>query len=184
VADHLFLCGLCPAQRTGYEGGRELQLHGPKKNLRLQLDDIRRRLFEVEPELLTDLVEIATYVFGTDNLVSRGGDTFKNMGEAWRRAFRLVIAVRQAGIWKEPQHLHALCEVLRFLSEDSWDFEFVAREDPPSIQGYLNFAKAEAEGASGATIVLFSGGLDSFAGAVHELVASDRHIVLLSRGIG
>ena len=79
------------------------------------MDDIRRRLLEVEPELLTDLAEIATYVFAADNLVSRGGDALRNMGKAWRRSFHLVIAVRQPGIWKEPQRQHTLCEVLRFL---------------------------------------------------------------------
>ena len=63
MADHLFLCGLSQSQLSSYDGGRQLQLHGPKKNLRLRVDDIRRRLFEVEPDLLTDLAEIATYVF-------------------------------------------------------------------------------------------------------------------------
>jgi 7-cyano-7-deazaguanine synthase in queuosine biosynthesis len=184
MADHCFLCGLSQTQLSSFDSGRDLQLHGPKKNLRLQLDDIRRGLLEVEPELLTDLAEIAAYVFAADNLVSRGGDALKNMGKAWRRRFRLVIAVRQPGIWKEPQRLHALCEALRFLSEDSWDFEFVRLEDPPSIQGYVNFAKTEAETGGSSAIVLFSGGLDSFAGAVHELLAGDRHIVLLSRRIG
>jgi hypothetical protein len=183
MADHLFLCGLTPIERENYAGGRELQLHGPKKNLRLEMEGFRRWLSEVEPELLTDLIEIATYVFAADNLVSRGGDAFKNMGKAWRRRFRLVIAVRQPGIWKEPQHQHALCEVLRFLSEDSWAFEFVAIEAPPIIQEYVHFAKSDAEIAAGASIVLFSGGLDSYAGAVHELLADDRHVVLLSRRI-
>jgi Queuosine biosynthesis protein QueC len=183
MADHLFLCGLSQTQLISYDGGRELQLHGPKKNLRLQVDDIRRRLFEVEPELLTDLAEIATYVFAADNLVSRGGDALRNMGKAWRRRFRLVIAVRRPGIWKEPQHLHALCDVLGFLSEDSWAFEFVAIEAPSDIQEYVHFAKSDADIATGASIVLFSGGLDSYAGAVHELLAGDRHVVLLSRRI-
>ena len=44
-------------------------------------------------------------------------------------------------------------------------------------------ARDEIERVSGASIVLFSGGLDSFAGAVHELLASDRHVVLLSRRV-
>ena len=183
MLDHLFLCGLGPTQRAGYEGGRELHLHGTKQNLRLQMDNVRSWLSEVEPALLTDLVEVATYVFAADNLVSRGGDAFKNMGEAWRRRIRLVIAVRRPGIWKEPQHLHVLCQALRFLSEDSWDFEFVMLEDPPSLQGYLMFAR-EVDAARSATIVPFSGGLDSYAGAVHELCASDRHVILLSRRIG
>ena len=60
------------------------------------------------------MAEIATYVFAADNLVSRGGDALSNMGKAWRRSFSLVIAVRQPGIWKEPQRLHALCEALAF----------------------------------------------------------------------
>jgi len=183
MGDHLFLCGLSQAQLSSYDGGRVLQLRGSKTNLRLQIDDIRRRLLEVEPELLTDLAEIATYVFAADNLVSRGGDALRNMGKAWRRNFHLVIAVRQPGIWKEPQRQHTLCDVLQFLTEDSWAFEFVALEDPPSIQGYVNFGKGEIEGVSGASIILFSGGLDSFAGAVHELTTSDRYVVLLSRRV-
>ena len=184
MPDHLFLCGLSPTQRTAYEGGRELHLHGSRKNLRLEVDDIRGRLSEVEPKLLTDLVEIASYVFAADNLVSRGGDVLRNMGKAWRRRFRLVIAVRQPGIWKEPQHLHALCTALQFLSEDNWDFEFISLEKPPSIQTYLTFTDVDVEKAAGTTIVLFSGGLDSFAGAVHELLEGNQHVVLLSRRLG
>src|SRR5262245_43502395 len=181
MGDHLFLCGLSQTQLSSYVRGRELQLRGPNTNVRLQIDDIRRRLLDVEPERLTDLAEIATYVFAADNLVSRGGDALRNMGKAWRRSFHLVIAVRQPGMWKEPQRQHTLCEALQFLTEDSWAFEFITLEDPPSIQGYVSFGKAEVEGVSGASIVLFSGGLDSFAGAVHELRTSDQHVVLLSR---
>ena len=184
MAERLFLCGVTPAQRVEYSGGRDLHIHGPRANLRLRLDDIRRRLFDVEPTLLTDLVEIATYVFAADNSVSRGGVKFENMGEAWRRSFRLAIAVRQPGTWKEPQRLHALREVLAFLTDDEWEFEFVELENPPTLPDYLNFAEARVESPGDATIVLFSGGLDSYAGAVEELYSSNRHVVLLSRQIG
>src|SRR5688572_10233106 len=184
MAEHLFLCGLSPGQRAEFKGGRELHLHGARKNLRLELADIRHRLIDTEPDQLTDLVEIATYVFAADNLVRRGGITLKNMGESWRRTYRLVVAVRQPGTWKEPQRLHALCECLAFLSEDDWSFDFVELENPSSLQDYLNFAETQVERSGGATIVLFSGGLDSYAGAVQELYASNRHVVLLSRGVG
>ena len=184
MAEQLFLCGVTSAQRAEYSGGRELHIHGPRANLRLRLDDIRRRLLDVEPTLLTDLVEIATYVFAADNLVSRGGVKFKNMGEAWRRTFRLVIAVRQPGTWKEPQKLHALREALGFLTDDQWEFEFVDLDNPPTLDSYLNFAEDGVERPGDATIVLFSGGLDSYAGAVEELYSSNRHVVLLSRQIG
>jgi 7-cyano-7-deazaguanine synthase in queuosine biosynthesis len=183
MTEQLFLCGLSKTQGSEYNRGRELHLHGPRTNVRLKLDDIRCRFLDVEPELSADLLEIAAYVFAADNAVSRGGPTFRNMGKYWRREFRLVIAVRQPGCWSEPQRLHALREVLQFLSGDAWAFEFLDLENPPSIQSYLSFADAHVDRSGDTTIVLFSGGLDSFAGAVHELNNSNSHVVLVSRRI-
>ena len=101
MAEHLFLCGLSKAQRAPYPRGRVLHLHGPNRNVRLRLDDVRKRLLEVEPELLTDLAEIATYVFAADCAIRRGGPTLKRMGQGWRRTFRLVIGVRQPAKWRQ-----------------------------------------------------------------------------------
>ena len=140
MAERVFLCGLSKAQCAEHKEGRELNLHGPDANVRLRLDDIRRGLLAVEPELLTDLLEIAAYVFAADNAIRRGDLTLKGMGAHWRRGFRLVIAVRRPGSWSEPQRLNALREVLRFLSDDAWAFEFVGLENPPLIQDYLGIA--------------------------------------------
>ena len=49
---------------------------------------------------------------------------------------------------------------------------------------YLGYGDADGRGSDASTIVLFSGGLDSFAGAVQELNSSDRHVILLSRRLG
>ena len=184
MAEHLFLCGLSKAQRAPYPRGRVLHLHGPNRNVRLRLDDVRKRLLEVEPELLTDLAEIATYVFAADCAIRRGGPTLKRMGQGWRRTFRLVIGVRQPAKWRQRQRLSALRDVLQFLSEDTWLFDFEPLEDPPGIQTYLGIAGLDADKSGGTTIMLFSGGLDSFAGAVHELNTSNRHVVLVSRRLG
>ena len=94
-----FLCGLSKAQRSSYRGGRQFYLHGSEVNVRLKLDDIRCQLVDVEPKLLTDLVEIASYVFASDCSVPRGGPALKMMGERWRRRFHLVVAVREPGLW-------------------------------------------------------------------------------------
>ena len=184
MAERLFLCGLSAAQQARYAAGRALHLHGPKANVRLHLDDLRGGLLEIEPELLTDLIEIAVYVFAADCAISRGGPALKEMGAQWRRQFRLVIAVRQPGSWAAPQRLHALREALQFLTEDCWTFEFVELENPPSIQEYLGFSDGDAVKTDGSTIVLFSGGLNSFAGAVTELSSGNQHVVLLSRRLG
>ena len=181
MSEHLFLCGLSQEQRAKCEPGRDLQLHGPDTNVTLKLDDIRRRLIRVEPELLTDFLEIAAYVFAADNLVRRGGPVFSGVGKDWRRHFQLAIAVRRPGQWRSPGMMFALRGVLQFLSDDAWDFEFVELQNPPRIGGYLNFAAADADRPGDTTIVMFSGGLDSFAGAVHELQHSNRHVVLMSR---
>lgn len=41
MAEQLLLCGLSRSQRAHYAGGHELNLHGPGKNVRLDLDDVR-----------------------------------------------------------------------------------------------------------------------------------------------
>src|SRR5262249_32315653 len=128
MSDHLFLCGLSRTQRAQYSGGWELCLHGPSANVRLQVDDIRRSLTDNEPPPLTDLMEIAVYVFAADCAVRRGGPKLKDMGKHWRRKFHLVIAVRRPGMWSERERLFALRQALEFLSEDTWEFEFLRLE--------------------------------------------------------
>lgn len=181
MPDHPFLCGLDASQAAAYKGGRTLNLHGSNPNVRLKLDDIRKGLLKTEPELLTDLIEIAAYVFAADCSVPRGGPTFPQVGAKWRRCFHLVIAVRDPGRWSAPQLLDALKEALEFLSDDAWHFTFEQLNDPPALLTYLTFADRPVESVGDTAILLFSGGLDSFAGAVHHLTTTNRHVVLMSR---
>ncbi|MEO1610555.1 MAG: 7-cyano-7-deazaguanine synthase, partial [Pseudomonadota bacterium] len=184
MPEQLFLCGLSSHQRSEYDGGCELKLNGPDKNIRLEIDDIRKRFLTIEPPYLTDLLEIASYVFAADCAVRRGGITFPRMGQDWRREFRMVIAVSEPSIWEEPSLTNALCEVLEFLSDDTWRFEFVPSEEPVSLQDYLTPSTAPFDAVEEeASIILFSGGLDSFAGTVHELNTTNRKAVLVSRKI-
>jgi 7-cyano-7-deazaguanine synthase in queuosine biosynthesis len=183
MVERLFLCGLSASQSSGYTDGESLSLQGPNPSVVLKVKDLRERLTQVEPTLLTDLMEIAAYVFAADCLVSRGGVKLRNMGEDWRRRFRLVIGVRELAQWTNPELRYALQNALHFLSEDDWTFEFVQLHEPALIQYYLEFGDRTAERLGGKSIVLFSGGIDSFAGAVHELKNSNRDVVLLSRRI-
>ena len=65
----------------------------------LKLEDISKRLVKNVPDLLIDLVEIATYVYCADQATSRGGDAQVGMGSAWRRDFRFIIPVRNPNHW-------------------------------------------------------------------------------------
>ena len=184
MVEHVFHCGLSQNQLQELGDGRELQLHGPKANVRLRLDDVRERLLEVEPELLTDLAEIAVYVFAADCAVRRGGPKLENMGAAWRRNFRMVIAVRLPGAWRHPTCLAALRETLEFLTEDNWTFDFVELSDPPSIHQYLGLRDSVSDDAGAHQLCFSLEVWTSPAGAVQELSTTNRHVVLLSRRVG
>ncbi len=184
MREHLFLCGLTDAQCAGYGGeGIRLGMRGASKNVRLQVENLRDRLMQVEPDALTDLLEIAAYVFRADNTVPR--ETVKDdlAGAEWRRTFRMVVAVREPHRWGEPSVKNALAEALHFLSDDAWYFEFVDNLAPLPLQHYLPGIRGNvADTSNGTSVVLFSGGLDSFSGAVQELLTSNRHVVLASHG--
>jgi hypothetical protein len=180
MREHLFLCGLDEAQRRRFSDGQVLSLAEGSGNLKLKLDRMRQTLAGNEPARLTDLLEIASYVFAADRTTSRGSAILKNMGEDWRRDFHLILAVREPAFWNCQDVRDALSDALAFLSEDTWRLEFEQNLHPRPLQGYLDVRMHEADAKGGTSTVLFSGGLDSLAGAVHELRTTNRHVVLVS----
>jgi hypothetical protein len=113
----------------------------PKSNVDLKLQDISRRMVANVPDLLADLLDIATYVLCADEAVSRGGDVRKELGADWRRRFRFVIPVRVPHRWSSSGVAAALIEALTFLTEDEFAFEFQKLRNPPSSQAYLDLAR-------------------------------------------
>ena len=180
MSEHVFLCGLSEAQRQESRAGTVLSLAENTGNLRLRLERLRRRLQGSEPKRLTDFIEIASYVFAADRTTRRGPRSDPGFGAKWRRSFLLVIAVRDLAFWQKQDVRETLSEALNFLSEDRWYFEFAANPQPIALQEYLGFEEQEADSTGGTSVVLFSGGLDSLAGAVHELLTTNRHVVLVS----
>ena len=89
------------------------------------------------PDLLIDLIEIATYIYCADQATSRGGDAQVGMGSAWRRNFRFVIPVRNPNHWNSRKVLEPLCDALSFLSEDDYAFEFEKATTPAALDKYL-----------------------------------------------
>jgi 7-cyano-7-deazaguanine synthase in queuosine biosynthesis len=175
--ERLVLCG--GAERGGRQPSvLRLQRFGPKSNVDLKLQDISRRMVANVPDLLADLLDIATYVLCADEAVSRGGDVRKGLGADWRRCFRFVIPVRVPHRWSSSGVAAALIEVLTFLTEDEFTFEFEKLRNPPSSQAYLDLTREGSAAFAADEVVLFSGGVDSLAGAIEEL-ASHRHRIAL-----
>jgi hypothetical protein len=158
----------------------QLALNSARQNITLKLEDISKRLVENVPDLLIDLVEIATYVFCADQATSRGGEAQSGMGSDWRRSFRFISPVRNPDHWNSPNVLEPLCETLSFLSDDDYAFEFERATNPPPLERYLDLGGDEPAAFTPDDVVLFSGGLDSLGGAIEELSSSAKRIALVS----
>jgi hypothetical protein len=73
--EHLVLCSGAGAQPRGDEKLLSLNLHGASANVRLEIEDISRRLLANLSDVHADLLEIASYIYAADSAVSRGGKT-------------------------------------------------------------------------------------------------------------
>jgi hypothetical protein len=177
MPDRLVVCG--GAKRKDEDSTLRLALAGARQNVTLKLEDIAKRLVKNVPDLLIDLVEIASYVYCADQAISRGGEAQIAMGAAWRRDFRFVIPVRNPSHWSRKEVLEPLCDTLSFLSEDNYVFEFEEASNPAPLETYLELSGDDASFKAD-EVVLFSGGLDSLGGALEELSVSTKKIALVS----
>jgi hypothetical protein len=155
-----------------------LALTGTRQNASLKLEDVGRMMVANVPDLLVDLVEIATYVYCADQATSRGGDAQRGMGADWRRDFRFIIPVRNPDHWGSREVLEQLRSTLWFLSEDEYQFQFEKAANPVPFPNYLQFGTDLAFKAD--EVILFSGGLDSLSGVIEELSNHQRRIALVS----
>ena len=180
-ADHIILCGGAPApRRTKPDNIVRLDLGGDEPNVDLEIVNISRRLSSDVPDILTDLVEIASYVYCADQAVTRGGEGVLAFGAQWRRNFIFHIPVRRPSVWSSPNVLHVLQKTLAILSEDNYEFHFVQRINAVPMQQYLTLGDGDSTTQELDEVLLFSGGLDSLGGTVQEAVLDKRRVALVS----
>lgn len=155
-------------------------------SMSVDIAGISRKLTgQVTPEF-TDLIRIAAYVLGGDGAVSRGRLDDTDLGEKWHRQFRFVVPVESLAFWSRPETSLALEETLGFLSDDTYTFEF--RQLAPKKKGrsgeQLTFSRQDGKPFLPwehiEEISLFSGGLDSFAGAADLVLGQKRNVILVS----
>lgn len=86
--------------------------------------------------------------------------------------------VRCRATWERPEITEALAETLGFLSDDHYAFDFIDH-DGGSIRQRILFELGGDEGDA-EEILMFSGGLDSFAGAAEALFERGNRVALVS----
>jgi hypothetical protein len=179
--DHIVLCGgASPSRVANSDQILHLDLSGDDPNVDLEIVDMSRRLSSDVPDVIVDLIEIASYVYCADQAVARGGEGVLAFGAGWRRRFIFHIPVRRPDVWSSPEILDTLKRTLSDLCEDEYEFSFERRHNAVPIQQYLTLAHASSEVREIEEVLLFSGGLDSLAGAVQEGVVDKRRVALVS----
>lgn len=66
------------------------------------------------------------------------------------------------------------------MSDDRYRFDFRKLDQQPPFQGYLNFADDGYFLGHPEQVVMFSGGLDSLAGAIEEVLNQKHKVVLVT----
>ena len=146
--------------------------------VRLGLPDFVRSVNYL-PSRCLDLLEIAAYVFAADRLTPRGSREAVEY-QAWSRSLHFILKVRDYEFWHEPIVSEALKSALRFATGDqSYEFTFQAGHATPST-GLFDGEAFSMATSSDLSVMLFSGGIDSLAGAVQRLEQTKEHVCLVS----
>lgn len=174
-----------PSGAETTDGRRILRLDAISENgdTNLRLSNITEALKNRLPDRLIDLLEIATYVYTADCDVSRERAWIDDKStEPWVREFELVVPVRDLEFWGRAEVVEALTSALEFLSSDRFAFRFVRLRRRPLTNGYLELVQLQDEPFYGAErVVMFSGGLDSLAGAIETASRGDPLVLVSHR---
>lgn len=180
-ARHIVLCNGAAKTAVPARKGDKEPLHlgyTEGGHVRLRLPDFVRSIGTL-PDRVLDLLEIAAYVFAADRLTDRGAKDLL-VYDSWSRVFIFAIKVRDVDFWNDPVTKEKLKALLVFISGDrDYQFRFVSGHTtaPTHLFDHEEFL---LEPSKPHHVMLFSGGLDSLAGAVHRLSTSADIVCLVS----
>jgi len=190
IAPRLFVCsGAKIAATAAIADGRQridLDSIGKKANVHIRFENVAKVLHQHLSPRLVDLLEIASYVYSADCATSRGKAwTDDDSTEPWGRDFAFVIPVREPEFWNTSKIKDLIEEVLGFLSNDKYTFTFVPLEhDRSDQQQYIELGELEDwPFYAPERVIMFSGGLDSLAGAVETAKAGEKVVLVSHRPV-
>jgi 7-cyano-7-deazaguanine synthase in queuosine biosynthesis len=153
-----------------------------KPNVRIGLPRFVRTVYHL-PDRFLDLLEIACYIFAADRSVSRGASDAVEF-HSWSRRLQFHIRVRDHAFWSDKRVNELLSESLTFMTGD-FDYSFQFEPGQKTDQADLFDRKEFHITVDKPTrVVLFSGGLDSLAGALSILHETTCDVCLVSHHSG
>jgi len=121
-----------------------------------------------------DWLRVALFCYAADRLASRSPKGAGNY-DHWSRRIKVTIPVADPKIWQVFRE--DVQDALNYLTSDTWTLAFTLRngefEEEQQIQAPT--IKSEPE-----NVLLFSGGLDSLAGAVDLIANNSKNLLLVS----
>ena len=151
---------------------------GDLANVKVGLQNFVRDVYHL-PDRTLDLLELAAYVYCADRMRSRGS---KNAVEyhAWARSFHFVVKVRDYTFWRRTEVSACLSQALQFMTGDrGYKFSFQPGHSTPRTS-LFDDEQFRMENSQGLSVALFSGGLDSLAGALNHLETTSEQVCLVS----
>ena len=160
-----------------YDQTIQLNHLGPNSDLNLRIENISHAVLQDVGNRATDFVRIASYIYVADQSLSRGGPT-DIYGKHWRRDLSFAIPVQDANFWNQDHVKRLLVEVLSFLTEDNYHFEFT-QLSISTIQLVFDFEHKEGLYSYPDSVILFSGGADSTCATI-DLISKGKKPILVS----
>lgn len=131
--------------------------------LRVAVDDYNLpfKHFQATPSLLADLIDIAAAVHFADRLSKNDNDM--------PRRIQIRLPIRQPEILDRPLIHQKLQKLLYWFTEDEWSFEFMPYTKSGRSSEMTSCLPFPQETMYPTHVVLWSGGLDAFAGLYQRL---------------
>ncbi|WP_426711166.1 Qat anti-phage system QueC-like protein QatC [Cetobacterium sp. SF1] len=123
-----------------------------------------------------DLYYISIFVFSADRIIKR-----KNFNDGWTRKIKLYIPILEIEKFKINKDL--IEKMLTFLSGDIWELEFRKRELNVYEKKIEKTIKKNKKDLNIDIISMFSGGLDSYIGAI-DLLEQQKKVIFVSHSGG
>lgn len=146
--------------------------------LNLRVDGLAGKVLGSIDARAADLVRIAAYCYGADQLVARRRRSDVHRA-GWRRRMVLCVPVSDPAFWSEPGTHAALAAALGYGTDDAWSFAF-DRFGAGTLQLPLDLEDRPLL-AWPDSVLLFSGGTDSLCALVEAVAAGARPVVVSHR---
>jgi hypothetical protein len=167
-----FLCN--GAQATPLCTGRtieELSSDPTRGKVRIVVENIDEKLRRHISDRQYDLIEIASFIYAADSRILRTDKKWdgEDTDDGWERDFHFVIPVFDFEFWNSEKVKESLKKLLVFLVNGKFFFEFSRKKQSSRRYQYFIggddiFPLPKIE-----KVTLFSGGLDSIAGAIKNI---------------